>query len=131
MRLTFSFIEEMYFISIKSIFHRELCLTGEDFMADEADRIGFVSRVSKRDDSLFDTTNDIISKITKNSPVAVSVTKSSLNYSRDNSVADGLKHIALQNSVALMTDDLVKSFMAGSGSAEGVDFNPLMQHSCL
>lgn len=98
-------------------------------MADEAERIGFVSRVSKRDDNLFDTTNDIVSKIIRNSPLAVSVTKSSLNYSRDNSVADGLNHIALQNSVALMTDDLVKSFMAGSG--DSVDFNPLLQNSRL
>jgi enoyl-CoA hydratase/carnithine racemase len=110
---------------------RELCLTGEDFTADEAFRIGFVSRVSKSDKSLFDTANEVVSRIVRHSPVAVAVTKSSLNYSRDHSVAEGLEHIALQNSAALMTEDLAKSFMASSGSLESADFDPLLQHSCL
>lgn len=110
---------------------RELCLTGEDFMADEAFRIGFVSRVSKSDENLFDTANEVVSQIVRHSPVAVAVTKLSLNYSKDHSVAEGLEHIALQNSAALMTDDLVKSFMASSGSVERADFDPLLQHSCL
>jgi enoyl-CoA hydratase/carnithine racemase len=103
----------------------------EDFMADEAYRIGFVSRISESDDNLHGTICKIVSKITRNSPVATTVTKLSLNYSRDHSVAEGLQHIAMQNSVALMTDDLVKSFMAGSANADGVDFDPLMLHSQL
>ena len=110
---------------------RELCLTGEDFSASEANQIGFVSRVSTTDDGLFDITNDIASKIARNGPVAVAVTKTSLHYSRDHSVAEGLQHIALHNSAALMTEDLVKSFAASSQSAESVDFDPLLQHSCL
>lgn len=110
---------------------RELCLTGEDFSADEANRIGFVSRISTTDDGLIDTTNKIVTKIARNSPVAVAVTKTSLNYSRDHSVAEGLQHIALQNSATLMTDDLIKSFMTSSESSENVDFDPLLHHSCL
>jgi hypothetical protein len=46
-------------------------------------------------------------------------------------VAEGLEHIALQNSAALMTEDLAKSVMASSGSLESADFDPLLQHSCL
>ena len=110
---------------------RELCLTGEDFGADEAYRIGFLSRISTSNDNLNDVTNEIVAKIARNSPVAVVVTKSSLNYSRDHTVAEGLHHIALQNSAALMTEDLAKSFVAGNGSADGVSFEPLLQHSRL
>ena len=102
----------------------------EDFTADEALQIGFVSRVSKSDEVLLTTTNEIVSKITRNSPVAVSITKASLNYSRDHSVAEGLEQIALQNSVALMTDDLAKSVMARD-TEQDVAFAPLLSHSRL
>ncbi len=105
--------------------------TSEDFTADEAFKIGFVSRISKSDDDIMNTANEIVSKIIRNSPVAVTVTKSSLNFSRDHSVFEGLKHIALQNSTALMTEDLTKSFMADKGTADGTEYAPLHSHSRL
>eukprot|EP00804_Cyclotella_cryptica_P008892 CCRYP_013096-RA/>CCRYP_013096-RA protein AED:0.20 eAED:0.20 QI:0/0/0.33/1/0/0/3/139/218 len=103
----------------------------KDFTPDEALRIGFVSRISKSDDDLINTANEILSKIARNSPVAVTVTKSSLNFSRDHSVAAGLQHIALQNSTALMTEDLAKAFMADKGRVDGTEFVPLSSHSRL
>ena len=109
---------------------RQYCFTGEDFSAQDALKIGFVSRISSDESELFDEANQIISKIVANSPVAVTVTKSSLNYSRDHTVKEGLDHVALTNSSALMSDDLVKSFMitSGVGTAE---FAPLQPHSRL
>ena len=53
----------------------------------------------------------------------MTVTKASLNYSRDHTVAEGLGHIALQNSSSLMSEDLVKSFMM-SGGAAAIQFAP-------
>lgn len=44
--------------------------------------------------------------IASKSPVAVTATKLSLNYSRDNSVQAGLDHIATLNSAMLQTNDL-------------------------
>ena len=44
--------------------------------------------------------------------MAVTTTKSSLNYSRDHSVQEGLDHIALLNSVMLQTQDMSKAAMA-------------------
>ena len=105
--------------------------TGEDFSAEDALQIGFVSRISKSESQLFEEANQIISKIIANSPVAVSVTKSSLNYSRDHTVREGLDHVALTNSAALMSDDLVKSFMMTSGAGEAAEFAPLQPHSRL
>ena len=75
--------------------------------------------------------NDICQRISRNSPVAVTVTKASLNYSRDHTVAEGLEHTALQNSVALMSEDLVKSFMMTSGAAKDTQFDPMQPYSRL
>ena len=82
---------------------RELCLTGEVFSAQEALRIGFVSRIS---DKLMSDALDLAKMIAANSPVAVVGTKRSLVYSRDHTVADGLLHVATHNTSALMTDDI-------------------------
>ena len=111
---------------------RELCFTGDDFTAQEALSLGFVSRISSTNDSLMDTANDICERICRNSPIAVTITKSSLNYSRDHSVSDGLEHIALHNSTALQSDDLVKSFMSRGGGGGGApEFSPLHSHARL
>ena len=44
-------------------------------------------------------------QIANKSPVAIDTTKKSLVYSRDHSVAEGLAHIAVLNSVMLQTTD--------------------------
>lgn len=108
---------------------RELCYTGENFHADEAAKIGFVSRVSSSEKDLLQDAMEICKKIAGNSPVAVSGTKLSLNYSRDHSVSEGLEHIAMHNAAALMTDDLAASFM--SKSRDDTTFVNLLAHSKL
>mmetsp|Transcript_32374 Transcript_32374/g.49523 ORF Transcript_32374/g.49523 Transcript_32374/m.49523 type:complete len:212 (-) Transcript_32374:132-767(-) len=111
---------------------RELCMTGEDFGAQEAERIGFVSRVVVCGDDpneLYREALNVCNKIAANSPVAVAGTKLSLNYSRDHSVADGLHHVATHNALALMTDDLELSFLARSGQSP--EFVEMLPHSKL
>jgi len=99
---------------------RELCYTGEDFDAYESERIGFVSRISKSEDQLLPLAIGISELISRNSPIAVSGTKISLNYSRDHSVKEGLHHIATHNAAALMTQDL-----------GGTEFLNLLPHARL
>ena len=82
---------------------RELCLTGEDFDAQEALRIGFVSRLSER---VWEDAIQLATHVAALSPVAVVGTKTSLIYSRDHSVLDGLHHVATHNALALMSSDL-------------------------
>jgi delta(3,5)-delta(2,4)-dienoyl-CoA isomerase len=106
---------------------RELCLTGEDFDAKEALRVGFVSRV---EEDVFGAAMEVCERIALNSPVAVQGTKFSLNYSRDHSVKEGLEHIAMHNSAALMTDDLMASVMASSTGTEG-NFKHMMPQARL
>jgi len=111
---------------------RELCYTGENFDSIEAARLGFVSRVSPSDQGLIDVAMDICQRIANNSPVAVQGTKLSINYSRDHTVKEGLEHIASHNAAALMTNDLLDSFMASSsGNGETAEFQLMLPHSKL
>eukprot|EP00559_Dactyliosolen_fragilissimus_P008165 CAMPEP_0184856158 /NCGR_PEP_ID=MMETSP0580-20130426/1315_1 /TAXON_ID=1118495 /ORGANISM="Dactyliosolen fragilissimus" /LENGTH=250 /DNA_ID=CAMNT_0027350985 /DNA_START=416 /DNA_END=1168 /DNA_ORIENTATION=- len=95
---------------------RELCLTGENFDAVEAARIGYVSQISTCREELIPMALQVCGKIAVNSPVAVTGTKASLNYSRDHTVREGLEHIALHNAAALGTRDIMASFSALSKS---------------
>jgi len=106
---------------------RELCLTGEIFSAQEALRIGFVSRITDR---LLEDALQLATTIAQNSPVAVTGTKRSLVYSRDHTVADGLVHIATHNTAALMTDDLPKAIMA-SMQKQSAEFDKIPKLSKL
>lgn len=111
---------------------RELCYTGEDFGAGEAARVGFVSRVSPTDEDLIEVSMGVARRIARNSPVAVQGTKLSLNFSRDHTVKEGLEHIAMHNSAALMTNDLLDSFMASSNkNGAAAEFPPLLPNSKL
>ncbi len=109
---------------------RELCFTGKDFDGIEAEKIGFVSRVSSSQNDLMATALQICEQISKNSPVAVTGTKLSLNYSRDHTVKDGLEHIALHNAAALMTNDIPNSFLASSTKSQA-EFESLLPHAKL
>lgn len=106
---------------------RELCFTGDNFDAQEAYRIGLVSAASSNYLSMALQT---CVAIADNSPVAVAGTKLSLNYSRDHSVAEGLEHVAMHNSTALMTTDMIESF---TGVSQGTKptFQNLLPHSRL
>uniref|UniRef100_A0A7S2PCG3 Uncharacterized protein n=1 Tax=Leptocylindrus danicus TaxID=163516 RepID=A0A7S2PCG3_9STRA len=108
---------------------RELCLTGEDFDAMEAHRIGFVSRVLSNERTLMEDALRVCDVIASNSPVAVVGTKSALIYARDHSVAEGLEQIASHNAAALATDDIVASFVASKGGKG--EFAPLLPLSRL
>jgi enoyl-CoA hydratase/carnithine racemase len=107
---------------------RELCLTGEDFDAMEAARLGFVSRICP---DLMGAAMNVCERIARNSPVAVHGTKYSLNYSRDHSVKEGLDHIASYNAAALMTNDLMASAAALSNQSTSGLFDPMLPYSRL
>lgn len=110
---------------------RQLCLTGDDFDATVALKMGLVSAVARDQQDLMQIALAMCKRIASNSPVAVVGTKLSLNYSRDHAVADGLDHIATHNSMALMSDDLIKSFEASSANKSEATYENLLPHSKL
>ncbi|CAD6582437.1 MAG: hypothetical protein CYPHOPRED_002032 [Cyphobasidiales sp. Tagirdzhanova-0007] len=92
---------------------RELAFTARTFSAQEAMKMGFISRIldgGHRDvvDAALATARIIATK----SPIAVLGTKHLLNYSRDHTVAEGLHYTSLWNSVMLQTQDLPEAMGA-------------------
>jgi delta(3,5)-delta(2,4)-dienoyl-CoA isomerase len=80
---------------------RELCYTARFFSATEAMKYGFVSSVHKSKEEALAAAEKLAITIASKSQVAINVTKRSLVYSRDHTVAEGLDHIKTLNGVML------------------------------
>ncbi|CAM9305430.1 unnamed protein product, partial [Discosporangium mesarthrocarpum] len=106
---------------------RELAFTGRTFGADEAERMGLVSRVcqggngadpgGKSDrDMVVGVALDLAAEIALQSPVAVFGTKRNLTYSLDHGVSDGLEYAATWSGAALQTEDIQELWEGRLGS---------------
>ncbi|KAI0451104.1 enoyl CoA hydratase-like protein [Xylaria acuta] len=92
---------------------KDVCLSARFFDADEALSVGFVSRVLENKSEAIGSATKLASLIASKSPVAVQGTKEILNYSRDNSVADGLRYTAIWNAAMLQSNDLKAAMLSG------------------
>jgi enoyl-CoA hydratase len=95
---------------------RELAYTGDRMPAQRAFEVGLVNQVFDDHDSLVDGTLEIAARIAAHSPLAIWGTKEAINYSRDHSVADSLRHIAGWQSGMFVGADMAEEFAA---KAEG------------
>ena len=93
---------------------REYAYTGRRMPAPRALELGLVNEVFDDHDSMMGAVMDIASEIASKSPLAVHGIKEALNYSRDHSVEDSLRHIALWQSGMFHPGDLEESFRARS-----------------
>jgi len=91
---------------------RELALTGDDFDAARALQIGFVNATYETPEALVDGARAMARKMASNPPLVVSGVKQILNASRDLSVEDGLRHVAIWNSAFLQSRDLGEALAA-------------------
>lgn len=103
---------------------RELCYTARKFGAGEAHKIGFVSNVLESKEAALAAAMECAKAIAQHSPLAVTGTKVNLNYSREHSVSDGLKHVAVWNGAMLQSEDMMKAAM-GFFSKKKVLFSKL------
>ena len=92
---------------------KEVCLSARVFGAEEAMRVGFVSRVAESKGKAVEEALGLAELIASKSPVAVQGTKELLNWSRDHSVQDGLRYTGVWNSAALQTGDVASALMSG------------------
>jgi enoyl-CoA hydratase len=95
---------------------RQWAYTGERVPAARAAEVGFVNEVFASHDELLAGVTDIARRIAAHSPLAIWGTKEMLNYSRDHSVADGLRYIAGWQSGMFQGGDMAEEFTA---KAEG------------
>ncbi|OJJ69718.1 hypothetical protein ASPBRDRAFT_57339 [Aspergillus brasiliensis CBS 101740] len=92
---------------------KEVALSARIFGADEALRVGYVNRVFKNKEEAVRGALDLAGLIASKSPVAVQGTKELLNYSRDHSVAEGLRYTTVWNSAMLQTNDVTAALLSG------------------
>jgi enoyl-CoA hydratase len=93
---------------------RELAFTGKNIDAQRAKEIGLVNDVYDDAEALSKHVHELAKEIAANPPLVVQGSKQVLNESRDRSVDEGLKYVALWNSAFLHSTDLeeaVRAFM--------------------
>ena len=91
---------------------RELALTGRDFSAEEAHRMGFITHLCENREALYEEARNVALEISALSPLAVQGTKDVILYSRDNGIFPGLGYVAQKNAAQLHSEDLMEAFQA-------------------
>ncbi len=97
---------------------RELVYTGRRVEAADAQAMGLVNRVYADKETMLEGVMEIAQMIASKSPLAIRGCKETLNFTRDHSVDEGLRQVALWNSAMLMNDDLNEAFMASMQKRE-------------
>lgn len=97
---------------------RELAYTGRRLFAEEAKSCGFVNAVFDTQEEMLAAVMGIARDIAARSPLAVYGSKEMINYARDHSIADGLKHIAVWQTGMFQPHDMMESFAAKSEKRE-------------
>ncbi|KAI9371318.1 ClpP/crotonase, partial [Aspergillus egyptiacus] len=92
---------------------KEVALTARLFGAEEALRVGFVSRVFESKQDAIKGAVELAALMASKSPIAVQGTKELLNWSRDHTVQDGLRYTTVWNSAALQTSDVSAALLSG------------------
>ncbi len=91
---------------------RELAYTGRNMDAEEAEQTGLVNRVFASPEALKAGVRELATAIAAKSPLATHGLKEVMNYSRDHTIADGLKHVAGWNAAMLLSGDLEEAILA-------------------
>ncbi|KAE8391616.1 putative enoyl CoA hydratase [Aspergillus alliaceus] len=85
---------------------KDVAMTGRNFNADEALRVGFVSSVFPTKKDAVEEAFRVARNLSEKSPVAVQTVKHFLDYSRDRTVAEGLQYQIAYNTSAIQTRDV-------------------------
>ena len=91
---------------------RELALTGRDFTAEEALKMGFITRLYEDRDTLNESAKKLADEIAACSPLTVQGVKDVILYTRDHGVYPGLEYVAQKNAALLQSEDLKEAFQA-------------------
>jgi enoyl-CoA hydratase/carnithine racemase len=91
---------------------RELALTGRDFSADEALKMGFITHLCEDRKTLYEEAHRVANEIAACSPLTVQGVKDVILYSRDHGVGAGLSYVAQKNAAVLPSEDLREAFQA-------------------
>lgn len=91
---------------------REMAFTGARMDAPRAERIGLVNGVYADAEAMMDAVMATARTIASKSPLAIWGSKEMLNYARDHSTADALRHVALWQAGMLHSDETARAVEA-------------------
>lgn len=91
---------------------RELALTGDDFDAARALRIGLVSEVYESREALLDAARAMAARVAKNPPLTVQGIKQVMNFTSEREAALSLDAVSLWNSAFFPSEDLQEAIGA-------------------
>ncbi|KXS94557.1 hypothetical protein AC579_4474 [Pseudocercospora musae] len=100
-------------IGVSYSWAKEIVYTAREFGAEEAEKVGLVSRVAESKEQLLEQGLELANIIATKSPVAVQSSKALLDFSRDRPVEDGLKYTAAWNAAMVQSEDVKKAMMSG------------------
>jgi enoyl-CoA hydratase len=90
----------------------EMAYTGRKVDGEEAERIGLVNRMYPSQGAMLEEAEKLAATIAAKSPIAIRGTKEVLQYARDHSVDEGLRHIQLWNAAMFLSNDLMEAFQS-------------------
>ncbi len=90
----------------------ELALTGRDFTAEEALKMGLITRICDSHQALVDEARRLALQIASLAPLTVQGVKDVMLYNRDHGVYSGLRYVAQKNAASLPSDDLIEAVTA-------------------
>ena len=91
---------------------REWTMLGEKVSADRAKEVGLVSSLHDNHEEMMKNAFEIAEKLASKTPLAMWVTKETLNYSRDHTVKESLENVALWNAATLHKEDVISTMMS-------------------
>jgi enoyl-CoA hydratase/carnithine racemase len=91
---------------------RELALTGRDFTAEKALKMGFITRLCEDQEALLQEAKKLADEIAGLPPLAVQGTKEMLLHGRDHSVQAGLDTVAQKNAALIPNEDMMEAVAA-------------------
>lgn len=90
----------------------EMAYTARKVFGPEAVQIGLANRTFSDKDTLLEEVQKIATQIAEKSPLVVRGIKENIQFSREHSIAEGLKYMATYNAAYLLSDDLMQAFQA-------------------
>ncbi|MBE0557110.1 MAG: enoyl-CoA hydratase/isomerase family protein, partial [Proteobacteria bacterium] len=90
----------------------ELALTGRDFSAEEALKLGFITRLCDDREALLSEAKKLADAIAGLPPLTVQGTKEVLLQGRDQGVRSGLAYVAQKNAAQIPSEDMLEAVAA-------------------
>ena len=91
---------------------RQIALTGEDFDAEQAQRIGLITRIDPNAKHMLEAAYSLASRIAANPPLVVAGVKRTMNERIEAEVAAGNRAAATRNALLLQSEDFAEAMRA-------------------